>query len=293
MPCKLACGSLLIAFALQCSVLRAEMQYRSLERVDGQERWSQARSYTEETAGRASAGEEVRVLVTGAITREDAVSAAIMARLVESGRQRIAGNTVWFASNGGDIDAAMGVGMILRRLGVFSLVGKDDQCMSACVFAFMGGDRRIVAGRLGIHRPYFPTTQIDVDRPNRYRQLQKILRAYIEEMDFPPSLYEAIMAVPPQAMKFLAVAELKHYFLDGISPSAEDLADAASAKRLGLTMAEFLIYKAKVPDCPFHAPGQDRCDGRTPDALPRLGAASGPLHRSPAAASGAWGLVEE
>ncbi len=289
---KQCVGSLLLVFALQSLGLHAEVLYRSLERVGGEERWSQAKPYTEGTAGRSAAGEEVRVLVTGAITREDAVSAAIMARLVESGRQRISGNTVWFASNGGDIDAAMGVGLILRKLGVFTLVGKDDQCMSACVFAFMGGDRRIVSGRLGIHRPYFPTTQVDPDRPIRYRRLQKILRDYIDEMDFPPSFYEAVMAVPPQAMRFLAPAELKQYFLDGISPSAEDLADAASAKRLGLTMADFLVHKAKKPDCPFHMPGQDRCEGRAPEPPVRLGNAAA-SNAQPAAASGASGLGEE
>ena len=160
-------------------------------------------------------------------------------------RQKIAGNIVWLASSGGDIDAAMVLGRILRRFGLFTLVGRDEQCMSACVFAFMGGERRTVAGQLGIHRPFFPTTQVDPDRQVRYRLLQKALRDYIDEMDFPHSLYEAVMVVPPESIKILAPAELKRFYLDGISPSSEDLADATSAKRLGLSMAEYLKRKAQ------------------------------------------------
>jgi hypothetical protein len=108
--------------------------------------------------------------------REDLNSAEVMARLLTSGRQKLAGNVVWFASDGGDIDAGMALGRLLRRLGVFALVGKDDRCLSACVFAFMGGERRSVAGQLGIHRPYFPFTQAMPDRPARFRHLQKTLR---------------------------------------------------------------------------------------------------------------------
>ena len=53
------------------------------------------------------------------------------------------------------------------------------------------------------------------------------------------------MLVPPESMKILTPAELKVYFLEGISPSSEDLADAAAARHLGLTMVEYLKVKAK------------------------------------------------
>ena len=72
-----------------------------------------------------------------------------------------------------------------------------------------------------------------------------MLRGYFEEMDFPDSLYEAVMVVPPESMKILAPAELKRFYLEGISPSSEDLADAASARRLGLSMQDYLQHKAK------------------------------------------------
>ena len=45
---------------------------------------------------------------------------------------------------------------MLRAMGIFTLVGKDDQCLSACVFVFMGGERRVVAGGRHVVQPVKP-----------------------------------------------------------------------------------------------------------------------------------------
>jgi hypothetical protein len=255
-----AAAVLALGFALQPVDLRAELLFRNAEQVNGQQRWSPVRKYSNPSdiayarvsaSGAAMPAEEVRVFVTGQITREDVDSAGVMANLLKSGKQKIAGNSVWLASDGGDIDAAMDLGRLLRKIGVYTLIAKNDRCLSACVFAFMGGERRSVAGQLGIHRPFLPYTQDTPDRQSRFRHLQRILRGYIEELDFPPSLYEAVMEVPPESMKMLGPADLKRFYLEGISPSSEDSADAASARRLNLSMFEYLQRKAKSPACAF------------------------------------------
>jgi hypothetical protein len=263
---------LMLVLALQCFDLHAELLFRSVQEINGQQRWSAVRKYSNPSDlayARAPAGgaEEVRVFLSGAITREDVVSARVMASLLKSGKQKIAGNTMWLASNGGDIDAAMDLGRLLRRMGVFTLVGKDDLCLSACVFAFMGGERRRVVGRLGIHRPYLPVTlNASDDRQARFRYLQKVVRDYIEELDFPASLYEAVMIVPPESMHILVAADLKRFYLEGISPLSEDMADAAAAGRLGISMSEYLQRKANTPACAFLVMGLGGCDGKAPEA---------------------------
>ena len=276
---------LLLALALQCFDLRAELFFRSVEQINGQQRWSPIRKYSDPSdiayarvsaSGAALPAEEVRVFLSGQITREDVDSAGVMASLVKSGKQKIAGNSVWLAGDGGDHDAGMELGRLLRKLGVYTVIAKNDQCLSACVLAFMGGERRIVAGRLGIHRPYFHSTQDTPDRQVWFRQLQKTLRDYIEELDFPHSLYEAVMAVPPESMQMLAPADLKRFYLEGISPSSEDVADAAAARRLDISMFEYLRRKAKAPACAFPVAGQGRCEGKAQEAAASRGAADDP-----------------
>ncbi len=267
---------LLLGLSVQSFDLHAELLFRSKMQVNGQPGWSPVKKYsnpadTADLQAPANGPDEVRVFISGSITAADLASANVMANLLRSGKQRVAGNTVWFSSDGGDIDTGMDMGRLFRQLGLFTFVGRDDQCVSACVFAFMGGERRSAAGRLGIHRPFFPSTQDSPDRRARFRHLQRVLKEYVEEMDFPSSLYEAIMLVPPESMQFLIAADLKRFYMDGISPSSEDVADAAAARRLDLSMVQYLGRKAKSPDCVFPA---GRCEGIAQDATASGGAAA-------------------
>jgi hypothetical protein len=287
-PCRhgfAASVALMLVLALQSFDLHAELLFRSAEQVNGQQRWSPIRKYSDpaDTAyPRVSAGgavipaQEVRVFVSGEITRHDVDSANVMANLLRSGKQKIAGNTVWLASNGGDIDAGMELGRMLRKLGVYTVIGEDDQCLSACVFAFMGGERRSVSGRLGIHRPYFAITQATADRAARFRHLKATLKDFVEELDFPASLYEAVMLVPPESMQIVAPADLRRFYLEGISPLSEDMVDAASAKRLGMSMFDYLQRKARGPACGFFDAAEGRCEGKVKEAAASGSAADAP-----------------
>src|SRR5471030_874412 len=248
----IAATLLLFALALQCVDLRAELLFRSAEPKDGQQHWSALKNYANPADttypqtladGTQVPAEEVQVFLNGYISAEDVDSARVMESLLNKGRQKIAGNVVSFASNGGEVDAAIDLGRLLRKLGVSTVVARDDQCMSSCVFAFMGGDRRTAAGRIGIHRPYFSSTRDVPDRRILYRQLQKKLQDYIEELDFPRSFYEAVMAVPSETVSVVAPADLKRFYLEGMSPSTQDDVDAASARALGISVLEYFERK--------------------------------------------------
>jgi hypothetical protein len=277
--------ALMFVLALQCFDLHAELLFRSAEQVNGLQRWSPIRKYSNPSdtayarvsaSGAAMPAEEVHVFLAGEITQMDVASAGVMAGLLNSGKQKIAGNTVWLSSIGGDIDAGMELGRLLRRLGVYTLVGKDDQCLSACVFAFMGGERRSVTGRLGIHRPFFPIMQDIPDRAARFRHLERTLKEFVEELDFPTSLYEAVMLVPPESMQIVVPADLRRFYLEGISPMSEDMVDAASATRLGMSMFDYLQRKARAPACAFFDAGERRCEGKVQEAAANGSAADDP-----------------
>ena len=254
----IAATALLFALLLQCFDLRAELLFRSSEQVDGRQHWSAPRNYANPAQtvyphtladGTQVASEEVQVSLQGWIGQQDLYAAKVMEGLIQRGRQRIAGNAISLAADGGDVDAAMELGRLLRKLGLATFVARGKQCLSSCVFAFMGGTRRTVAGRIGIHRPYLSSTRQVADRPAYYRRVQKRLRQYVEDLDFPLSLYEAIMAVPPQSISLLTAADLKKFYLQGMSPSTEDEADATAARNLGISVLEYLQQKAKAEPC--------------------------------------------
>lgn len=272
----MAAAMLLLALVLQCVEPRAELLFRSAEQINGRQHWSDLRNYANpsDTAylraladGTQVAAEEVQVFLHGNITSADVYGAKVMESLLKKGRQKIAGN-------GGEVDAAMELGRILRKLGVSTVIARDDQCLSSCVFAFMGGDRRAVAGRLGIHRPYFSSARDVPDRRSHYRQLQKRLQEYIEELDFPSSFYEAVMAVPPQSVNILTPSDLKRFYLEGMSPSAQDEADAASARGLGISVAEYLQRKTTASNVAADDPARQQ-QGESATGNTAVGRAAG------------------
>jgi hypothetical protein len=273
-PTAIAAFILLFVLALQCITVHAELIFRSVEHVNGEQRWSRIKDYSNPAdtlypqGGAADQAEPVRVFLSGEITRRDLQSAEVMARLINSGKQKIANNAIWLDSNGGDIDAGMDLGRQFRKMGINTIVAKNDHCLSACVFAFMGGDRRSAAGQLGIHRPFFPNTQDAPDRLVKFRHLEGVLKNFVEELDFPSSLYEAIMLVPPESLQIVSAADLKRFYLDGISPSSEDRLDAASARRLDLSMFAYLQRKSRAPICTFLDAGAGLCEGRVQEANP-------------------------
>ena len=278
----LAASALLLAMGAQSADLRAELVFRSAEQVHGRQQWSAPRTYATPADsayprmladGTQVASEEVQVSLQGEITARDVYAAKVMESLIKRGRQKIAGNAVFLSGKGGDVDAAMEVGRLLRRLGVATIVAREEQCLSSCVFAFMGGDQRLVEGRVGIHRPYFSSTRKVTNRRSYYRQLQKRLQQYVEELDFPISLYEAVMAVPPESIRILSAADLKRYYLHGMSPSVEEEADALAARNLGISVLEYLQQKAQAQPCAGVFGSDGKCVGDAQDAA-RSGASA-------------------
>lgn len=277
-----AMTALFLALVLQCVDLKAELLFRTVELRNGATSLSAAKNYADpaDTAYLPTRDEgiqvypqAVQVFLQGTITQQDVYGAKVMESLVRRGRQRIAGNAVTLAGSGGDVDVAMELGRVLRRLGVSTLVERGEECLSSCVFAFMGGDRRTVAGQLGIHRPYFSSTRKVPDRRAHYRQLQKRLQQYIEELDFPPSLYEAVMAVPSESITIFSAADLKRFYLQGMSPSAQDEANAAAARNLGVSVMEYLRQKGQAAPCAYILDSRGECDRETLSAAGRGAAA--------------------
>jgi hypothetical protein len=66
---------------------------------------------------------------------------------------------VMLDSQGGYVVASMELGRIFRRIGAATVVA--NQCLSACVYAFMGGVKRVAprGAVLGIHRMFADTSK--------------------------------------------------------------------------------------------------------------------------------------
>jgi hypothetical protein len=113
-----------------------------------------------------------------------------------------AGDTVAFASPGGNVTQAIIIGEEIRLRGLKTAVAAFDangrmraaSCASACVLAFAGGvDRLGVPGsRLGVHRF---TTQVQTEDPVADTQrMVGLILGYLTRMGVSPSIMEMMSA---------------------------------------------------------------------------------------------------
>jgi ATP-dependent protease ClpP protease subunit len=151
-------------------------------------------------------------------------------------------------SEGGDVEVAIAIGRQLRRFQAQAITFNQGKCYSSCVFILAGAVRRSLSDSIGIHRPYSSSTdQRDYQATQvTQRRLAKLVKDYLEEMNVSPSLYDAMVAIPPEKMRLLSQTELERYGLLEVDPVQQELEDAAEARKYNLSKVDYLTKKSEV-----------------------------------------------
>ncbi|KPC02229.1 hypothetical protein QO021_29005 (plasmid) [Pseudomonas amygdali pv. lachrymans] len=157
------------------------------------------------TAGTSSPPE---VYLAGEITDDTVIQ---LKSLITS--RSLSGSIVYLDSAGGDPQAGMRLGELLRKSSMNTAIGKPGKtsgrpspgkCMSACVLTYAGGKFRFIdpASQLGIHRFYRRTalsTDLDVAQV-----LSAAITAYLIKMGVAPALFERMVQVGRGQMELLS-----------------------------------------------------------------------------------------
>jgi hypothetical protein len=131
-------------------------------------------------------------------------------------------------STGGDLDAAVKIGRLVRKLGVEVNTGGRGKCYSSCVLVLSGGMRRYVfvgerdeETTIGIHRPYLvASTQklTSSEAGNQLSALRSMLSSALEEFNISTRLVDDMMAIPPERVRLLTGGELELWGLSDDDP---------------------------------------------------------------------------
>lgn len=182
--------------------------------------------------------------IAGAISPKDYTKLVNAAARIKAEK----GSIVYYLdSNGGDVSTSLKIGRFLRKEHAWANVDKNATCSSACVFILAGATRRIVQGAVGIHRPFEPNgndTSYDSQK-QKYSRIAKEIRNYLEEMNVQPKLYDDMMYISPENMKYLSEKELSQYGLGGNDPFSEEADAAKEAKALGISRKELAKRKSR------------------------------------------------
>ena len=146
--------------------------------------WLPAAAWALQFQPNQSTGE---IVATGVVEPEDADRIAkILTLEYRQDHHRVRDLvTVSLDSPGGSLLGGLRLGYALREMGVHTHVGPGQSCMSACALAFLGGRKRTVEGRYGVHAASLQdksaqsATSLQLDT---VQKLSAITTAYASEM---------------------------------------------------------------------------------------------------------------
>ena len=138
-------------------------------------------------------------------------------------RQR--GLTIAINSNGGDVAAAMQLGAMFRQMHARLIVARTDPahpghlrggfCVSACVYAMMGAERRIARAdsMVGLHRMFIPIGIGPQARRTADPALVSEVRQYAQGMGVSGKLVLAAESQLPQHVHIMSRSEMASWGL--------------------------------------------------------------------------------
>ena len=217
----------------------------------------------------------LRIVVEGAIASSDVAA-------VERLLSKYPGYTPHVAldSEGGDMNAAMAIGRLLRARDAAVSVDSIGlgKCLSSCVLIYAAGVKRenspqdvaswgrtsgtLIETGIGIHRFYFASLRESATtaeiQASRNKQKERVA-AYLSEMNVSSQLLDAMEATPPEKMRMLTVKELNAFGLSDRDPVFDEKEVARLAAYYGLTSA---VYRKRALEaktyCDQRFSAQDR-----------------------------------
>jgi hypothetical protein len=148
-------------------------------------------------------------------------------------------STMLLDSPGGKVVASMEFGQTLRRLGMAVIVARPTtetastgdlaagQCYSACVYALMGGRKRVIPpqSRIGIHRMYAYTSNFSLPDMGMVSErnlddgwMRDMLARYSKSMGVSVDLVNLAERTSPDQLHILSAAEIARWRLGSRKP---------------------------------------------------------------------------
>lgn len=183
----------------------------------------------------------IQVDINGALTGEEV---KLLKREIDIAKRPVL--SVKISSPGGSWHGAMELGHFLRKVG--ASVAVNGECYSSCVLVLAGGiHRQVLWGAVGIHRPFSTdvSSRTFAENQRRFNVLEAETKKYLNAMNMPASLFDAMISVPPEEIRKLSSEELKAFRLSQSDPVAQEGDDNDEARKYGVDKVEYLRRKAR------------------------------------------------
>ena len=138
-------------------------------------------------------------------------------------------------SSGGQVEDAIRAGDAMADSGWTIWVRQGAVCHSACVLLLAGGDDRVIAGAVGIHRiiriQSSATSRAELSR--ELRDVHGQMEEYLERNGAAVAVADLMMTVPNRGLRLLTPVELDAFGLQGTNAAQDDLERIRLARKCG------------------------------------------------------------
>jgi hypothetical protein len=176
----------------------------------------------------------------GTISQADAENLARNADKLSYGSQP----QIFLNSAGGDVDAAMQIGRLVRSLD--GATYSADKCYGSCVLIFIAGVARFNLGKLGLHSPYLVLSAQNGE-PTLPSLLPK-LKTYVREMGISDDFYQEMVSTDPSSMKLYDRKAIETIVPER-DPTYDELETSYEARGYGVDPAEMRRRQTKSDKC--------------------------------------------
>jgi len=162
-------------------------------------------------------------------------------------------------STGGQIEEAIRAGDKIGASGWTVWVREGSVCHSSCVLVLAGGDMRMIAGKVGIHRMIRISSKA-TSRAELQQELQAVhadVREYLQRNGVAFAIADLMMTVPNRSLRLLTAAEMDLYGLDGQNAAEDDLQRIELTRKCGTDFVQRKDAFFRAFDRECQAPGEN------------------------------------
>jgi hypothetical protein len=190
------------------------------------------------------------VTIHGKITQQDLAFFSSHSKEFESNQLYL-----HLDSSGGDVDAAMKIGRIIRSAWASTVIPANAHCYSSCALVFIAGVVRTNFGKLGLHRPYFASAPLSIEQVEKQLPaMRSAVKEYVQEMGVTGSFFERMFNTDPSEIDILEDSEK---LVPQTDPTYDEIQASLWARHYGITTSEYRkrfslkdSCGVKYPDCP-------------------------------------------
>jgi hypothetical protein len=183
-------------------------------------------------------GNVLEISVSGTLSASDAAALETLLAGADKNSKRL----LALDSDGGDADAALRLGRLLRATPFRAEVRSGARCLGVCVLVLAAATEKQIQGSVGVTRP----TVDDKAGDAATRSAEQLNRArkYLGELDVPVDLAHLMFGMPAGKTRLLNEQELAFYRLvSAQGPQFNEDDNAGMAKKMGLALGQYLQFK--------------------------------------------------